>query len=239
MTPDMRWIASIVCCLALAGCYRGGEPPMNGGSSAPPPAAPAIALGDNDVFQIDRLPAVSADGARVLIAIIDQDGARGTPNLRLELRDRSDTALAKHVVLSVEEDGVEPAALAPRIAAANRWLTEQHAAHRFAPLPVLQVLPDEGGIVWQHRAQGDRIDVDWSEKRLVIEHGGQRIVDRATPATWLAKPRPASGAGPCENPAFLRGAAVSVERRIALITIGYGGTDLCWEPDDAYRIVAW
>lgn len=230
--------AAIVCCLALAGCYRSSEPVAS--EAAPPPESrPPRVAWSGDAFQTARLPAVSADGRVVLIAIRDKDGARGLANLRLELRDRSGAALAKHVALTVEEaEQIAPDAIGDRAAAANRWLADQHRARNLVPLRVLEVQPGDG-IASAHRAARGDLSADWRANRFVVEQGHRTLLVRETPADWLAKPRSPSSAGPCANPAFLGGAAVSVEHRIAVLTIAYGGTDLCWEPDDTQHVIAW
>lgn len=232
--------------LLAAGCYRSAEAPAEGLAAAPAPAGPAPRLAwIEHGFDAARLPAVSADGAAVLIGIRDADGARGNPNYRLELRDRRDARLAAHVVLAADEadamfdaDG-KAAELDRRIAAANRWLAAQHAARRFVPLRRLEVEPGEE-IASASRATGGELTVEWRPSRLTIARAGRPLLDRATPATWLARERPrGAGLGPCHNPAFLGGAAVDLAREIALVTIQYGGTDLCWEPDAVHHVVAW
>jgi hypothetical protein len=32
---------------------------------------------------------------------------------------------------------------------------------------------------------------------------------------------------------------VNLEHKVAILTIGYTGTDTCWEPSDAPHVVAW
>jgi hypothetical protein len=188
---------------------------------------------------------VSADGTAVLLGIQDHDGGRGNPNYRFELRDRSDGKLATHSVLTVAEaesmyDAAGPSPkLTERVAAANRWLAEQHAARRFVSLARLEVLPGEE-IASSFRATGGGVTVEWRESRLTIAQGTQPILERATPPTWLAKDRPGPAElGPCHNPAFLSAAAVSLEHKVALIVVGYGGTDTCWEPEAQHHVVAW
>jgi len=232
--------------LLAAGCYRSPAAPPEHRAAPPAPAGPAprVAWIDNG-FDAARLPAVSADGAAVLIGIRDDDGGRGNPNYRLELRDRRDARLAVHVVLTANEadamfdaDGKTPE-LDRRIAAANRWLEEQHAARRLAPLQQLEVEPAPE-IASSFRATGGGVTVEWRPSRLTIARAGKPLLDRPTPATWLAEDRPpAAGAMTCHNPAYLGAAAVSLEHKLALLAIAYGGTDTCWEPNDAHHIVAW
>lgn len=229
-----------------AGCYRSSSAPPEGGATPPAPAGPAPHLTvEQSTFETSRLPAVSADGAAVLLGIQDHDGGRGNPNYRFELRDRSDAKLATHSVLTVGEaesmyDAAGPSPkLAERVAAANRWLTEQHAARRFVPLARLEVQPGEE-IASSFRATGGGVTVEWRQSRLTIAQGTKPILERATPEAWLAKDRPGpADLGPCQNPAFLSAAAVSLEHKVALVVVGYGGTDTCWEPEAQHHVVAW
>jgi hypothetical protein len=238
--------SSLLLLLAAAGCFRSSSPPLEGGAQPSSPAGPAPRLAwiDNG-FDAERLPAVSADGAAILIGIRDDDGGRGNPNYRFELRDRGDKTLATQVVLTADEAdkmfdaGGKTAELDRRIAAANRWLEEQHAARRLAPLSKLGIEPGEE-IASSFRATGGGVTLEWKPSRLTIVQAGTKLVDRATPATWLVEDRPMGG-GPdmCHNPAFLGGAAVGLDHKLALLTIEYGGTDTCWEPNDVHHVIAW
>jgi len=242
-------LAAAVVAVAVAGtagCYRSSPAPPPG-PTAPAGPAPRLTLEAtaSPTFEASRLPAVSADGAAVLLGIQDHDGGRGNPNYRFELRDRNDAKLAEHTVLTANEadsmyDAAGPSVeLAQRVDAANRWLTEQHAARRFVPLTKLEVLPGEE-IASSFRATGGGVTVEWRQNRLTIAQGGKLVLERATPQAWLAKPRTVPGGDlTCENPAFLDGAAVSLEHKLALIVVGYGGTDTCWEPEDQHHVVAW
>jgi len=208
-------------------------------------AAPRIGV-EADGFSTERLPAVSRDGSRVLLAIQDGDGGRGYPNLRLELRDRGDKIVATEVVLGVEEgEGYldEPAVrakVAPRIKAANVWLGEQHRALAFVPLDTLHVTADpDYGRPGQHVATAGDITLDWNGARLQIAEAGATVVERQTPGDWHAEPRDFGGGFTCSNDALLAAAAVDLAHRIAVVDVGYTGTDSCWEPNDQHHVVAW
>src|SRR5688572_22985167 len=95
---------SLLPLLAASGCYRSSGAPIEGRAAASAPAGPAPRLVWIDSgFETSRLPAASADGAAVLIGIRDDDGGRGNPNYRFELRDRRDARTAEHVVLTAPE----------------------------------------------------------------------------------------------------------------------------------------
>ncbi len=238
--PLLPWLPL----LAAAGCYRSSGAPVENRVETVTITLPRIAWMEHGFVAV-RLPAVSADGATVLLGIQDADGGRGNPNYRLELRDRGDAKLGEHVVLTANEAdamidaGGKTATLDRRTAAANRWLSEQHAAKRFAPLQPLEVEPGEE-IASAFRATGGGITVEWRPSRLTIAKAGQPLLDRATPATWLARDRPMpGGTEACHNPAYLGGAAVDLEHKVAVLQIAYGGTDTCWEPNAAHHVVAW
>ena len=59
---------------------------------------------------------------------------------------------------------------------------------------------------------------------------------RSRRANWKAA---APVLATCENPASLGAAHVSLEHKLALLTISYSGNDTCWEPSNAPHVVAW
>jgi len=127
------------------------------------------------------------------------------------------------------------------VVAANRWLAEQHAAHKLVPLDRLEVEsgdPDEPA----SHATG-RATIDWKQSRLTIKQRGRVLLERATPASWLAADQPMyPGAPPdeiCHNPEFLSDAWIDVERRLAVLRVSYHGTDTCWEPPAQHHVVTW
>lgn len=235
-----------------AGCYRssGEAPSGTAPAAALPPAGPAprVAWRDNG-FETSRLPTVSADGTKVLIPTQDSDGGRGNPNFRVAVKNREDAEVGTKVVLTVEEaetmfDGTpKHPELDKRIAAANGWLAERNTALRLQPLGKLEVEPNAEEMAADFRATGRGVTLEWKADRVTIVQGGKPLVDRATPNTWLVKDKPMyPGAGPdetCHNPAFLGGAWIDVERKLALLTITYYGTDSCWEPPATHHVVAW
>jgi hypothetical protein len=227
-----------------AGCYRSTDTP----TGAPKPApvfttpAPRIEWADQS-FLAPQLPAVSTDGTAVLIGLSDNDGGRGNPNYRLEIRDRRDAKLLEHIVLDAEEveslydkngnlSGIED-----RVDQANGWIKKQHATRGFVPIPQLET-ESTGDITTTFRATGHGITLEWQKGRLTILHGGVALVGQATPSSWYA-PRRKAGDLVCNNPARLEAAAVSVEHEIAVVTLAFMGNDTCWEPSDAPHVVAW
>lgn len=244
-------LPALLLLLPLAGCYRGDRaPPAPAPEPAAAPAGPPPRLAwTGHEFEASRLPAVSADGAAVLIGLEDNDGGRGNPNYRLELRDRLDAKISRHTVLTVDEvDALYDAdgglrGMDERIADANRWLADQHAVRRFVPLAELEVEVGDQ-IAWAFRATGhgvtNGVTIEWKDSRVTIAQGGRTLLSRPTPPSWLAETRPrGSGGGTCENPAFLGVAAASLPHKVALLTISYSGNDTCWEPSNAPHVVAW
>jgi hypothetical protein len=229
--------------LLAAACYRSSDaPPAPPATPAGPP--PAIAWAEHN-FQTTRLPAVSADGAAVLLGLEDNDGGRGNANFRFELRDRGDAKLATQSVLTVEEyDQIQDGSgglrgMDARIDAANRWLAAQNTERRFAPLTELPVETGDA-IASPFRATGQGVTIEWKDNRVTIAEGGKQLVARETPPTWYAPRRPrGSGGDVCENPAFLNNAWVSLPHKLAVLTIAYSGNDTCWEPSNAPHVVAW
>ncbi|MGN6108609.1 MAG: hypothetical protein ACTHU0_26120, partial [Kofleriaceae bacterium] len=232
-------------------CGSSAPGPLHHTGSSPPTAGPEVTWGQAG-FETPRLPAVSADGELVVLAYQDIDGGRGNPNLRLVTVDRRDTETGRHVVLAADDAdqliGPDPRSpeLDARIAEANRWLGELHGRRALVALAPLaednapDVAPSE-----RTRAAGGGVTVEWKGGQLRITQDGKVVVDRATPPQWLAEDRPippevtGGELEKCSNAAFLGGAAVDVEHEVAVITVSYTGTDLCWEPANQQHVVAW
>lgn len=236
----------VVLLLAACGSTAPVPAPASPAAPAPAPAAPAtrapsVQWIDNG-FDAYELPATAADGSRVVLPIIDADGGRGMPNLRLSLRDRDDRELHVQIVLRPEETeqmfdagGLKPE-LRARIRDANSWLREQHGSARLVAMTKLE--PADYGVTY--RASAGAVSVDWKDSALRISDGARVLVERTTPNSWLAPDRKTcDGCPPCSNPAYLGGAAVDVARRTAVITIAYSGTDMCWEPNAQHHVVTW
>lgn len=237
--------ARVVIVLLVAACGASTPPAGIGnqaGGSATTGPAPTVTWKSDEggfgSFTTTVMPAIAADGSAVLLAIVDDDGARGFPNLALAERDRADRDVATHVVLPlpVDEEPTPP----KDIAGANQWLAARHALHDWKPMTA-GVVPD--GVGSDSDAQVitlGPIEVHWREGHLVVRSGGTIFVD-ATHSDWTVKPYPMcqSCAETCENPSRLQAVVGDVARRLVVVTIGYRGTDSCWEPTAVQHVVSW
>jgi hypothetical protein len=206
--------------------------------------APAVSWGADNHFAWSHLPAVAKGGELVVVPIVDSDGGRGLPNLRLELRDRSDHAVQTIAVATSDDmDKLAPGGAAGpelqnRIAEANRQLALHHGVHDFVEMHALEVQPPVDGSD-KHLAIGDGFDVDWNHDHLhVFHHNVERDFLTIDGRAWLAKPRTAAGE-PCENPAYLAGAYHAPDVNVIVVEIGYKGSDTCWEPGHQLHVIAW
>ena len=246
---------ALLASLLLSACWSkptSSSTPANTAAATTAPAGPApvVAFGTSE-FATPHLPAVSRDGARVLLAIQDHDGGRGYPNLRLELRDREDLVVATHVVLSVEEadgyleDQVIQAKVKPRLEAANAWLVEQHRALGLSPLTAMTVErgPEADGpqerLAQQRTARAADHSLTWDGGVVQIASTSAKLLDRKTPGDWLAKSRDLGDGFVCHNAAYVEGAAIDPAHRVAVLEVGYTGTDTCWEPNFQHHVIAW
>jgi hypothetical protein len=240
----------LACLLVLACACSSPAPaqtPLQGHSTASHPLTPPPSIRWAErTFVADRFPVVASDGSVVVLALIDSDGGRGNPNLRLEVRDRRDALVERHVVMTaaeaeqfLDDAGTRPQ-LDARIADANRWLANLHLTRNLIALPRLAT-DEADGRGSATRATGAGVTVTWDASILRITRGRSRLVERKTPPTWLIddKPMCTGCVEICSNPAFLAGAAVDAARSIAVIGVGYTGTDTCWEPADQAHVVSW
>ena len=240
--------------VVVAACSGTSPAPATVGNTASPsaPAGPAPTIAwstetagsDFGSFAWDRLPAVTADGANVVIPRVREDGARGEPNLTIEVKDRADTRVHEQVVLALAGGDGAAAPTAAAIDAGNAYLATTHAERDLVPLAVAAGhVPDSEDRTGQLSVGG--LEVTWNEGHVVVALGGQVVVERDAPG-WLARPYPMCASCPppdgdlmCTNPSFLREAFADAARRVVVLHIAYEGTDTCWEPDSEYHVVTW
>jgi hypothetical protein len=243
-----RFVIAAAC---VAGCDAGTHPPAKSTPEetfdvtgpraypAPEPIDAALAAVIADGPAQDRFAALfdgprammTRDGAFVLLYVIDADGARGQPNLALEIRDRKDRTLERVVVLGVEEAELDAPTRATRAAAAQKLI----ASRAFVALGELEGAPDDAA-----HFEGAGIAIDWSREHMTITQDGKRVVDRAVPAKW----RGGSYYNKvedlrCENPDFLAGAYAVSGVPILVVDVAYRGTDTCWEPTAQLHVLSW
>ena len=207
--------------------------------------APVIDWGDN-AFVTNTLPAVARAAEVTVLAIRDNDGGRGYPNLRIEMRDRNDKTLQKIVVMTSNEyetlapGGKPGAALMQRITAANAELAKLHGVHDLIPMKPLDLQKPADGSD-PHLAVGDNLDIDWSKDHLhVFPHNIDRAVATIDGHSWLAPSHTScAGCDVCQNPAFLGAVYHAAGINIVVAELRYRGTDTCEEPGDAPHVVAW
>ncbi len=237
----------LVLATACGGPPAPPQAPLQSHHVAPQPTTPAPTVQwiDNG-FDANLLPAVTHDGSTVVLAIQDSDGGRGYPNLRLALRDRRDAESKSFSVLATSEvetffDAGKHPKLDDRIVAANGWLTQLHRARTLRPLLELEVIQPGDELGRATLAVRETIRVTWQDSSLRITEGDTPVVSITTPKTWLTEDTKLcpTCSEMCSNPAFLAAAAVDPARKIAVIRVGYTGTDTCWEPPDQQHVVAW
>jgi hypothetical protein len=214
----MRWLV-----LALVACSSTPARAIKHTAATPSGPAPLVRRGGDYGLTADNVPAVSADGAQIVVAFREPDGDRGLPNLTLVMKGRDDTPLDRHVVLSVGEadqflddaNGKNPA-LDARITRANAWL---------ARLGFTAMIGTDG------------ITVSWASSHLRVADGATVLVDRDTPASWAPEPQIRST---CEPRARLGATAVSRQHRLAVVTITFDAFgEFCTAPADQHHVVVW
>ena len=243
--------------LALAACGTGAPAP----AVEPAPSNQAVATHATPApevhwdaaankFVASLLPAVAHGRELVVVPVHDSDGGRGNPNLRLEVRDRTDKvtqtiAIARadeydHLVVNGNKASPE---LERRLDAANRELAKLHGLHDLQAMHGLEVQKPAGDAL-QHFAIGDGLDVDFAGDHLhVFHHNANNAFVTLDTHGWLAKPRPMpddpSRTAMCKNPAFLAGVYHANEINVLVVEIAYMGTDTCWEPTEQFHVIAW
>ena len=243
---------AILGAVVLGACWSSPAPVPPAAEPAPPATAPAAAptiVWDERHIAGRRLPAIASDGSVVVLGIEEPDGARGNPNYRIEVRGRDDRIQSTHEVLTVNDvdsgaffDHTGPLTpLRIRLDDGNAHLAKLHATHRLVPLKKLTLERDDDAPLSAQTAHGGNLVVAWKNDRIIItdERGHATVlVDRPAPASWLAPPR-RSATHACQNPAFLDETWVAPEHKLAVITVDYEGTDICWEPNAQVHVITW
>jgi len=232
----------------VAACSAPPQPPPvigNAPSLNPSGPAPRVARGGMYGLTTSGLPAVAADGSRIVAAYRESDGARGMPNLTIVMKDRGDTDVERHVVLSIAEadtmlddaEGRNPP-LDERVARANHWLHDRHAVLKLVALPLLD--PEATKVPADRtKATRDGVTVVWQTSHLRITDGADVLVDRQTPTSWLPE-HATVGTNACRRCAYLGAAAVDRTRELAVVTISYTADgEFCVEPPDQHHVVTW
>jgi hypothetical protein len=235
----------------LGACWRSSPPIAPADNTGTPASTPAPSIAWDERHIVDRwLPAIAHDGSVVVLGIEEPDGARGNPNFRIELRGRDDRIRSSHDVLTVndvdsgaffDETGPLPP-LRDRIANGNAHLANLHATHRLVPLKKMTLENAEDAPLANQTAHGGNLVIAWKDDHVVVtdERGDGKTVllDLPAPVAWLAAPRRTSTHA-CTNPAFLDETWASPEHRLAVITVNYEGTDICWEPNAQHHVITW
>lgn len=240
-----RWVA-LALCFACAGAARerGGAATGGGGEAAvgPPPVVVFTIRDQRAELTWERLPALSADGTRLVTALVSRKSG-SDPQVELAVIDVAADRIGERTMLITSEESAasypaeatpDVAAIRARVVAANTWLAEG----RWEPLAMLRLEPADEGWDFEspRRALGDALVVEYTEPDLVIRGTRGTLVRRVVKG-WSMKPRPRPGCDecePCQNPAFLDGAYVDSRRTVVLLWIIFFddfASDACWEPD--------
>src|SRR5438105_12492445 len=159
-------------------------------------------------WKLERLPAVANGGELAVVPMISGDGGRGYPNLKLDVRDRSDKLVQTIEVLRADEweklggkDGTGGPELQHRIEAANRELAKLHGVHDLVAMHALDVqVPDGGDKRAAHLAIGDGFDVDFNGDHLhVFRHNASRSFITLDARSWLVPPQQHGPGETCTN----------------------------------------
>jgi len=231
--------------LLVACSSRSPEVPLTGHSAPHKPQGPAPTVGfSNANFDTTGLPAIARSRDLVVLAISDNDSARGNPNLRLELRDRRDKLVETIAVMSASEfETLVPDAFRPgpllesRIRTANKKLATLHADY---DLIVMQEYGVANTIGRDTPIEGDGLSVTFFDDNVLRVRRGDQTLITADGSAWLApKGQRCAQCPVCENPPYLTGMYKAATIDAVVVRIAYQGNDTCWEPPDQLHVVTW
>lgn len=197
----------------------------------------------------EGFPAISADGERVAVIDVDDDGARGNPNATLRIHQTSDGAVeASYVLLEAEEfssvaEEALPELIIPRVDAARAALEKRS----WRPMVALEVVDRRGvnggassvftGPLVSSEEDEPRLSLTLKARTLKISLDGDEVLSRDVGA-WSA-PAPSEDMASCEgkNPMTLLGGFWDEARRVVTLEVGYLGSDECWGPDSEFHVL--
>ena len=243
------WMFGSIVALAACGGAKASAPapdPVPSNVAVPVRSTPAPAITWQDGgFHTDRLPAAARGGEVAVVAVRDNDGGRGYPSLRIEVRDRSDKLIQTIPVMTANEfealaPGGKPGAmLARRIADANHALATLHGLHDLVEMHALEVQKPTNTPA--HLAMADDIDVDFGGDHVdVLIHDSERVLAHRATGSWEVAPsKDCAKCEMCEHPAYLGNAYHATGIDLVVVDVAYMGTDTCWEPSDQLHVVAW
>lgn len=241
MVLSTAMMKTVALTLLLAACGGTTHDSVIKSTSAPQVAptapAPTIAFA-NDRFELHGLPAISRDRSVAVLPLVDGDGGRGYPNLRIELRSESDKTFETDPVLISNDyeqlvvDGKPTDALAKRIDAVNHRLRELTAQHDLVPLERTEISDHEFVIheTWE---------VTYAKSILKIVFDAGHSLTFEHPEWRAQQGARVPGAPPCENPESLSAVYWTHSINAIVAEISYQGTDTCWEPGNQLHVVTW
>jgi len=210
----MRTVVVLVSLLATTSAIAGPAKPCR------------ISLKGNS-FDVGCLPALSARGTLVALAVIDPDGDRGLPNLQVAFIPVDGRPPASTIVLTVDEvaelgGGQLTATLADEIEPRLDLVNAQLSVAGFAPLKAIDFPRDtnNGGL------------------QFTVNNGTLEISGRRIETDTVALPR--ASRADCEeaNAPFVREMWASAGNgRDIVVRIDYTGNAVCPEPGPAWRVL--
>lgn len=237
----------------IAGC---GSSSSDGGWTRAEPVAVSTPQGDAPAEPVAR-PRIDVDalleyegpaptsglparaGHEVALPVVDNDTARGNPNLTLRIVDaRSGDVVWEKTVLTPEEfaQAESPEALRelvePRASAAQARLDQGE----FEPLTAIYVAetPGDGDV----EAETGGIVLRWSPASRVLlaraEDDDSLLARREVEPAPPTEPREAC---PEAHAPRLRGAWVDTPDGVLVARIAFVGNDACWEPPDRWLVI--
>jgi hypothetical protein len=245
----MRLAAIVLACTACGGGAKPAPAPAPAtplDSPVTPRSTPPPKLTWTDRgFDVAGLPAVARAGEIAVVPVRDNDSARGFPNLRIDVRDRTDKVAQTIQVMTANEyeqlvpDGHRATPeLVQRLEVANHELAKLHGLHDLVVMHAMEIQPTKDV---PHLAIDDTIDVEFDSDHLhVFHHDDSRPFITLATTGWLAvAAKRCPDCPPCENPALLGGVYHAPLISLVVLDIAYKGTDTCWQPPDQWHVVAW
>ncbi|MFN0247405.1 MAG: hypothetical protein ACKV2T_11005 [Kofleriaceae bacterium] len=185
----------------------------------------------------ESVPAITQDGATIIVPYVFDDGARGSENLTILAFDRAGAIVQRIPVVDVDNGPVAGGEAAKKkLYAAMKPILAMTELHRRD---------------YRNETHGtyDGLTIVFSEwGTLIVSPKGAKPVRRSNRA-WRTKPTRAQQAAmdkahaageiECFNRAKIGAVWIDVKRRAAVVYVAYHGNDSCWGSDGEPVVFTW
>ena len=209
-----------------------GTPPSVGWKPATSPD------GDAGTYLTTGFPALSADGAHALVAIVGADDMMGTPHLTLAVTDLANVVVDQIALPRLASRGVPTAA---QLQIASDFLAASQAKYDWRPMAWHTLaIREDGGDGPRATVEGFEVEIAGNESTLRLSRAGAVLIDKLDLMGQAIEVKPPANAtlqcGGREP--RLAGLAIDEAHGVVIVESGQQSRDNC-SPDPSFAVRTW